>query len=160
MHDLSYLEEMLNREAVLSILRSEQQRRPERENVLAEGYPCYDTSVGWFDFRDDQIVSNARRAIDQGFTAMKLKAGSRDLDRDIHRTALIREIVGSSVQLMVDANQKLFLETIPHLDSHFAHPAMVRDGVYKTPQAPGIGTDLKVDVATSDAKRRHRSKSA
>lgn len=36
-----------------------------------------------------------------------------------------------------------FLEHIPHLRSHFVHPADVRDGVYRTPQEPGASTDLK-----------------
>jgi len=36
-----------------------------------------------------------------------------------------------------------FLEHIPHLRSHFVHPADVRDGVYHTPQEPGASTDLK-----------------
>jgi L-fuconate dehydratase len=40
-------------------------------------------------------------------------------------------------------HEKLFLESIPHLDSHFVHPSVVRDGVYVTPQVPGMGTDLK-----------------
>ena len=37
----------------------------------------------------------------------------------------------------------LFLESIPHLQSHFVNPAVIRDGVYVTPQAPGCAADLK-----------------
>jgi L-fuconate dehydratase len=37
-----------------------------------------------------------------------------------------------------------FLEHIPHLRTHFLHPAQVHDGVYRTPQEPGASTDLKV----------------
>lgn len=36
-----------------------------------------------------------------------------------------------------------FLEHIPHLRSHFVHPAQVKDGVYHTPQEPGASTDIK-----------------
>jgi L-fuconate dehydratase len=36
----------------------------------------------------------------------------------------------------------LFLEYIPHLRDHFAHAALVEDGVYRTPQAPGASSDL------------------
>jgi L-fuconate dehydratase len=35
-----------------------------------------------------------------------------------------------------------FLEYIPHLRKHFVHPAIVENGVYKTPQEPGCSTDL------------------
>lgn len=37
-----------------------------------------------------------------------------------------------------------FLEHIPHLRTHFIHPAQVKDGVYETPQEPGASADLKV----------------
>ena len=37
----------------------------------------------------------------------------------------------------------IFLEHIPHLRGHFVHPCRVEGGVYKTPQEPGAGCDLK-----------------
>ena len=37
----------------------------------------------------------------------------------------------------------VFLEHIPHLRSHFVHPAQVESGVYATPQEPGASCDLK-----------------
>ena len=37
----------------------------------------------------------------------------------------------------------VFLEHIPHLRSHFVHPAQVERGVYATPQEPGASSDLK-----------------
>jgi L-fuconate dehydratase len=37
-----------------------------------------------------------------------------------------------------------FLEHIPHLRAHFVHPALVQDGVYKTPQEPGASADMKL----------------
>jgi L-fuconate dehydratase len=36
-----------------------------------------------------------------------------------------------------------FLEHIPHLRTHFVHPAQVKGGVYHTPQEPGASADLK-----------------
>ncbi len=39
-------------------------------------------------------------------------------------------------------HEALFLEYIPHLRKHFVHPAIVEDGVYRTPQAPGSSSDL------------------
>ncbi|HMD86081.1 MAG TPA: hypothetical protein VKO18_15410 [Terriglobia bacterium] len=35
-----------------------------------------------------------------------------------------------------------FLEYIPHLREHFVHPAHVEGGVYKTPEIPGLSSDL------------------
>lgn len=39
-------------------------------------------------------------------------------------------------------HQKTFLEYIPHLSTHFANPAVVKDGRYQTPQEPGSSSDL------------------
>lgn len=104
--DLSYLEDVLTRDEALSLLSNMHISRHERENVLKTGYKGYDTSVGWFNFSDDQIIEKTRKAIDQGFTAMKLKVGSDDPGRDIRRAALIRKTAGNDATIMLDANQK------------------------------------------------------
>ncbi|GGM96843.1 l-fuconate dehydratase [Dyadobacter beijingensis] len=104
--DLSYLEEVLSREQALDLLRANYATREARTNILQTGYQSYDTSVGWFNFSDEEIVSNTKNAIGQGFTALKLKVGSDDPARDIRRAALIREVGGDDVKIMVDANQK------------------------------------------------------
>jgi L-fuconate dehydratase len=104
--DLSYLEDVLTRDEALSLLSNMHYSRRERENVLKTGYKGYDTSVGWFNFSDDQIIEKTRKAIDQGFTAMKLKVGSDDPARDIRRAALIRKTAGNDATIMLDANQK------------------------------------------------------
>ena len=104
--DLSYLDDVLRPEDVVRLLTQEALHRHERHEVLALGYPGYDTSVGWFHYSDEQIRDNARRAVDAGFTAMKLKSGSPDTARDVRRALLVRETVGPDVQIMLDANQQ------------------------------------------------------
>jgi L-fuconate dehydratase len=263
--DLTYLEDVLLPAEVLAILQAQLPTRHHRMDVIAGGYPGYDTSVGWFTYEDDVIRENAKKAVDAGFSAMKLKVGSRDASRDVRRALLVRETVGSDVKVMLDANQqwvlpvairtclrlsemspywieepthpddvlahqtlaraisplllavgehipnrvlfknymqsgaahfiqvdctrvggisefitvsllakkfglpvvphvgdmgqihqhlvlfnhialgheRLFLEYIPHLRDHFTHPAQVEGGVYRTPQKPGMSSDLK-----------------
>jgi L-fuconate dehydratase len=265
--DLSYLEDELTREQALGILREHQASRGNREAVLAAGYPGYDTSVGWFNYPDEKVRENCKRAIEAGFTAMKLKVGSRDPERDIRRANIVREAAGDRARVMLDANQQwtlpeaiaicqrlraidpywieepthpddilghktlsdaiapvklalgehvpnriifknylqarcagfiqvdavrvggvseflavsllcrkfgvpvvphvgdmgqihqhlvlfnhigmgheaLFLEYIPHLRGHFVHPVALEGGVYRTPQEPGAGSDLKAE---------------
>lgn len=109
--DLSYYEDVLTRDQAIAILRERIRTRPERESVLQTGYPGYDTSVGWFQYSDKKIVENARRAIDSGFTAMKLKVGSPNPEHDIRRTMLVREAVGDGARIMLDANQAWPLPT-------------------------------------------------
>ena len=104
--DLSYLEDVLNQEDALSILHAQWGSRHKRAGVITEGYPGYDTSVGWFHYPDDQIRLNAKKAVQEGFTAVKLKVGSDDASRDIRRAHIVREAVGDDVQIMLDANQQ------------------------------------------------------
>jgi L-fuconate dehydratase len=104
--DLSYLEDVLSRDEALGILTHAQATRPQAEQILTTGYRGYDTSVGWFEYSDEQIRDNVRRAIDTGFTAMKLKVGSQDPNRDIRRALLVREVAGPDATIMLDANQQ------------------------------------------------------
>jgi L-fuconate dehydratase len=104
--DLSYLEDELSADSALQILHQHAATRSTRENVLQTGYPGYDTSVGWFNYDDDQVRENCKRALAMGFNAMKLKVGSRDPERDLRRAAIVREVAGSNARVMVDANQQ------------------------------------------------------
>ena len=104
--DLSYLEDELTREQALQMLHDAQPTRASREGVLKSGYPGYDTSVGWFDYPDEQIRENCRRALAAGFAAMKLKVGSPDPERDLRRANLVREVAGDQARGMLDANQQ------------------------------------------------------
>lgn len=104
--DLSYLEDELSEQDALALLRGRLASRTEREQILQTGYPGYDTSVGWMAYDDDKVRELTCRAIDQGFTAFKLKVGSSDAERDVRRAAMLRECIGDSGTLMFDANQR------------------------------------------------------
>lgn len=104
--DLSYLEDELTAPIASKMLRDSQPTRASRESVLKSGYPGYDTSVGWFNYNDTQVRENCRRAVEEGFTAMKLKVGSSDPERDLRRAGIVREAAGSQCRVMVDANQQ------------------------------------------------------
>jgi len=109
--DLSYLEDVLTSQQAIALIRDEQAGRAARKGVLARGYPGYDTSVGWFHYSDDQISVNARRAVEAGFGAIKLKVGSADTTRDVRRARLVRAAIGPDVKIMLDANQQWTLPT-------------------------------------------------
>ena len=104
--DLSYLEDALTRDEALAILETSRDGRLAREEILSRGYPGYDTSVGWFGYDDDRLRENARRALDQGFRAFKLKVGASDSDVDLRRALALRSIAGEDVRIMLDANQQ------------------------------------------------------
>jgi len=103
--DLSYLEDVLDKQTALQMLSDEQQNRSSRTEILERGYPGYDTSVGWYHYDDDQIRENVQRSLDQGFGAFKLKVGG-SLQRDLQRAQGLRRIVGPTATIMLDANQQ------------------------------------------------------
>ena len=104
--DLSYLEDILTRDDAIAMIEAERSARRSREPILKSGYPGYDTSVGWFQYDDHRVRENARRALDNGFRAFKLKVGSRDGERDLRRAHMLREMLGDQSLLMLDANQQ------------------------------------------------------
>ncbi|HEX5483644.1 MAG TPA: enolase C-terminal domain-like protein, partial [Terriglobia bacterium] len=104
--DLSYLEDALTSEEALALLRSEASQRTGREVGLKEGYPGYDTSVGWLQYEDQQVREKAQRAFSQGFRAFKLKVGSKESERDVRRAMLLRDALGPDVHIMLDVNQQ------------------------------------------------------
>ena len=80
--------------------------RAGRERALMDrGYPAYTTSVGWLGYSDERIRARCREALDLGFDRFKIKVGL-SLEDDIRRAALVREQIGRSRTLMLDANQR------------------------------------------------------
>jgi len=104
--DLSYLEDVLSPEQALNLLKDNYARKESRYGILSSGYPGYDTSIGWFNYSDEKVRENCVRAVAEGFTAMKLKVGSKDSERDIRRSHIVREVAGPDIKVMLDANQQ------------------------------------------------------
>lgn len=104
--DLSYLEDVLTKEEAIAILAEQLSTRRQRMSIIEAGYPGYDTSVGWFNYDDEKVRTNCKAAIENGFTAMKLKVGSADPQRDIRRANIVREVAGNNIKVMLDANQQ------------------------------------------------------
>ena len=103
--DFRYLTDCLTREEALALLRAQEAGKAQRIATLErEGYLCYTTSAGWLGYADDKLRRLCREAVDAGFNHIKLKVG-RDLDDDIRRLRIAREVIGPQRQLMIDANQ-------------------------------------------------------
>jgi L-fuconate dehydratase len=103
--DFRYIEDALPREEALELLRT---MRPGREarlaTILRSGYPAYTTSAGWLGYDDEKVVTLVLEAVEAGFTHIKMKVG-QDVASDARRAALIRDALGPSGMLMMDANQ-------------------------------------------------------
>lgn len=104
--DFSYLDDAVTEMQAAQILEDHLLSCGEREAISQTGYPGYDTSIGWFNYGDEQVQANVARSVAAGFDAMKLKVGSPDMERDIRRSRPVREAAGPDARIMVDANQQ------------------------------------------------------
>ncbi|WP_275787031.1 L-fuconate dehydratase [Pararhizobium gei] len=103
--DYRYLTDVLTREEAVEILNRAAPGKAERIAVLGqEGYACYTTSAGWLGYDDAKLRRLCQEAIDAGFNHVKMKVG-RDLEDDIRRLTIAREVIGPDRYLMIDANQ-------------------------------------------------------
>ena len=104
--DYRYLTDALTREEAVAILRAAEPGRAEREEILlAEGYPAYTTTPGWLGYSDDKLARLCREAVADGYPQIKLKVGA-DLDDDIRRLGIAREVCGPGFPIAIDANQR------------------------------------------------------
>jgi len=67
--------------------------------------PIYDTDSGWLHYKPEELAANALKLLERGFKGFKIKVGKRNLEEDIERLKAVRNAVGDSLTLMVDANQ-------------------------------------------------------
>jgi L-fuconate dehydratase len=103
--DFRHLTDVLLPSEALEILQAARAGREAREaELLSRGFPAYTTSAGWLGYSDDKVKRLVDEALDDGFRHLKLKVG-RDLDDDIRRVAMVRDLIGPDVALSVDANQ-------------------------------------------------------
>ncbi|MBB6373914.1 L-fuconate dehydratase [Pseudonocardia eucalypti] len=105
--DWRYLRDALTPEQAVELLERRAPGRASRTELLREhGYPAYTTSAGWLGYSDDKLARLCKEAVAQGWDSVKLKVGA-NLDDDVRRCRIAREIIGPERKLMIDANQTL-----------------------------------------------------
>ncbi|XP_063087962.1 mitochondrial enolase superfamily member 1 isoform X2 [Cavia porcellus] len=103
--DFRYITDALTEEDALEILQKGQVGKKEREQILTHGYPAYTTSCAWLGYPDDLLKQLCAAALKDGWTRFKVKVGA-DLQDDMRRCRLIRDLIGPDRTLMMDANQR------------------------------------------------------
>jgi L-fuconate dehydratase len=104
--DFRYIDDALSQEEALDILTTRRAGQAERLALLKkDGYPAYTTSAGWFGYSEEKIRRLSKEALADGWTHFKLKVGG-DASDDLRRGHIVREEIGWTNKLMVDANQK------------------------------------------------------
>jgi L-fuconate dehydratase len=103
--DFSYLTDVLTPEQATDLLRRQAPGKAAREaEMRRDGYPGYTTSTGWLGYSDDKVRRLAQAAMAEGWDHFKIKVG-QDLEGNLRRAALMRELIGPQRKLMMDANQ-------------------------------------------------------
>ena len=120
--DFRYVTDVLTKEEALDIvLRNEPTKRQRVRDLERHGYPAYTTSPGWLGYDGEKLRRLCDQALLHGFKHVKLKVGD-NLDDDLRRCAIAREVLGSGATLMVDANQAWEVEQaiswMRHLEPH------------------------------------------
>ncbi|MBB5786614.1 L-fuconate dehydratase [Jiangella mangrovi] len=104
--DFRYLTDVLDPIEALHLLQAAEPGKAERAaRLVAEGYPAYTTTPGWLGYDDAKLARLTREALAAGFTQIKLKVGG-DLDDDVRRLGIARDICGPDVRIAIDANQR------------------------------------------------------
>jgi L-fuconate dehydratase len=103
--DFRYISDAIAPDEATELLRAARAGRDERERVLREsGYPAYTTSAGWLGYDEEKVGQLVRLALAEGFRHVKMKVG-QGIASDVRRAGLIRDALGESGTLMMDANQ-------------------------------------------------------
>ncbi len=115
-------------EALARLTRQAAGKAGRLQELERNGYPCYTTSAGWLGYDDDKLRRLATQAVQAGFSHIKLKVG-RDLEDDIRRVRIAREVLGEDRHLMIDANQVWEVDqAIPWLEQlAFAKPWFIEE---------------------------------
>jgi L-alanine-DL-glutamate epimerase-like enolase superfamily enzyme len=73
----------------------------------SEKVPLYDSEGGWLHLSVDELASGAVKSKEMGWSGVKIKVGKPDPMEDFERLRAVREAIGPTMWLMVDANQSM-----------------------------------------------------
>jgi len=72
--------------------------------------PAYASGGLWLGSSIDELVTEARSFVADGFRAIKMRLGRPRLEEDVERVQAVRAAIGPDVALMADANQGLTVD--------------------------------------------------
>lgn len=89
-------------------------------------------SGGWLSYSNQELIDEVSNYKKRGFSAVKIKVGSSDIQRDIERLCKVREVVGQDIKIMMDANQGMdvpsaikLVNEVEHLGIHWFEEPIV-----------------------------------
>jgi len=101
----SYIDDAISKSEAYEIIQKKKKNLPiAQKKIIADGFPCYTTATGWLGYSDEKMIRLVKNALENGWTHFKIKVG-QDINRDISRLELVRNLIGPKNVLMIDANQ-------------------------------------------------------
>jgi L-alanine-DL-glutamate epimerase-like enolase superfamily enzyme len=76
-----------------------------------EEIPVYGSGRATHTMSTEELIAGTRSYLDEGYSAVKLRAGARPAEEDLERIKAVRDAVGDSVRLMIDCNERLDFAT-------------------------------------------------
>ncbi len=102
----------------------------------------------------DELIAGTRSYLEEGYTAVKLRAGARPAEEDVERIAAVRRAVGDSVRLMVDCNERLDFPTalwlgrrLEALDVYWMEEPLASDDIAGHAR---LASQLRVPIAAGE----------
>jgi L-fuconate dehydratase len=116
--DWRNLKDALTPAEALAILNKAETNKTVREAEMSDLGPKAYCTAGWLGLSNEKIIETIQRLQKSGFDAFKLKVG-QDLESDVTRIAMMRDLIGPDCSLMVDANQYWgIVEAKQHIDHY------------------------------------------
>lgn len=115
--------------------------------------PVY-AMVGWINLDRESIKKRCEDSLKLGYRAVKLKIGYPTLAEDLERIQYVREIIGDSTKLMIDANQVFTVgeaivrgKAFEDLDCYWYEEPIHAQNIEGYKQ---LADELKIQIATGE----------
>ncbi len=82
--------------------------------------PVYATGLYYRENETEKLIQEALMYVEAGYRGMKTKVGGLSVDQDVERVGAIREVIGSDIHLMVDANKAYDVATAIRIGNRLA----------------------------------------
>jgi len=108
--DFKYITDAIKPAEAIELLERQVSTKEKRiQYLLKNGYPAYSTSAGWLGYSDEKMRRLCQELVAEGWKYLKLKVGA-NIEDDVRRCQIAREVVGPDFNIMIDANQKWDIE--------------------------------------------------
>lgn len=119
--DFTYIEDAIAPDEALNLLEDNRRTMVDRLSIVESNraITAYSTEAGWLGYSDEKMRNLISGLLESGCNNIKLKVG-RDLQDDLRRCKIAREVIGPDRMLMVDANQVWGVSTAIEWMKHLA----------------------------------------